>query len=147
MPSVGFDGMGLPDRDYYLVDSESNLRIREAYKDYLGTMLTAAGYTDVEAWADAIYGFETEVARLEWARSVLRMPQLTYNVLSRDELVAMAGDFPIETLLEAGQFADQTRFLAGQLPPTDEEIASLGLTPAQLEMIGGGLPAMAVKSN
>ncbi len=54
----------------------------------------------------------------------------------------MAGDFPIDTLLEAGQFGDQTRFLAGQLPPTEEEVASLGLTPAQLEMIGGGLPAM-----
>ncbi|QZH76004.1 MAG: M13 family metallopeptidase [Erythrobacter sp.] len=140
--SIGFDGMGLPDRDYYLVDSESNLAIREAYLGYLGTLLEAAGYEDPAAAARAIYAFEAQVAELEWARQVLRMPQLTYNVLSREELTEMAGTFPIETLLEAGQFADQTRFLAGQLPPTEEEIATLGLTPAQLEMIGGGLPAM-----
>ena len=29
---IGFDGMGLPDRDYYLVDSESNLEIRAKYR-------------------------------------------------------------------------------------------------------------------
>ncbi|GGD60503.1 M13 family peptidase [Erythrobacter arachoides] len=142
VPSIGFDGMGLPDRDYYLVDSESNLAIREAYKDYLGTMLTAAGYTDVEAWADAIYAFERQVAQAEWGRSVLRMPQLTYNELTPDQLREMAGDFPIDTILETGGFMGQTRFLASQLPPTEEEIAALGLTEAQMGMIGGGLPAM-----
>ncbi|WP_340588402.1 M13 family metallopeptidase [Erythrobacter alti] len=140
--SIGFDGMGLPDRDYYLVDSESNIAIREAYMEYLATMLGAAGYTDPQGAARAVYAFEHDVAKLEWARQMLRMPQLTYNELSRDDLRALSGDFPIDTLLEAGQFSDQTRFLASQLPPTEEEIAALGLTPAQLGMIGGGLPAM-----
>ena len=31
--SIGFDGMGLPDRDYYLVDSDSNIEIRAKYPD------------------------------------------------------------------------------------------------------------------
>ncbi|WP_271079257.1 M13 family metallopeptidase [Aurantiacibacter sp. MUD61] len=140
--SIGFNGMGLPDRDYYLVDSESNLEIRAAYIEYLSTMLEAAGYADGDAAAQAVYAFERNVAELEWARQMLRVPQLTYNVLSRDELVSMAGDFPIEALLEAGQFGEEDRFLASQLPPTDEEIEELGLTQAQLDMIGGGLPAM-----
>src|SRR5690606_23498449 len=46
--SIGFDGMGLPDRDYYLVDSERNLEIRERYKDYLAFVLGKAGYQDAE---------------------------------------------------------------------------------------------------
>ncbi len=140
--SIGFNGMGLPDRDYYLVDSESNLEIREAYMEYLATMLGAAGYDDPAGAAEAVYAFEHKVAELEWARQMLRVPQLTYNVLSRDELREMAGDFPIDALLEAGQFGDQDRFLASQLPPTAEEVEELDLTPAQLDMIGGGLPAM-----
>ena len=45
-------------------------------------------------------------------------------------------------MLEAGGFADQTRFLASTIPPTDEEIAAAGLTEEQIAMIGGGLPAM-----
>ncbi len=140
--SISFNGIGLPDRDYYLVDSESNLAIREAYIEYLATMLAAAGYTDADNAARAVYAFERDVAELEWARQMLRVPQLTYNVLSRDELVALAGDFPIEALLEAGQFGGEDRFLARQLPPTDDEIEALGLTEEQLAMIGGGLPAM-----
>ena len=139
---IGFDGMGLPDRDYYLVDSESNLEIREKYKAFLTTMFDAAGYGDAAGAAQAVYAFEKKVAELEWSRPVLRMPQLTYNVLTPEELSEMAGDFPIAGVLEASQLAGQSRYLARQLPPTDEEIETLGLTEAQLDMIGGGLPAM-----
>ncbi|WP_346773723.1 M13 family metallopeptidase [Altererythrobacter sp. BO-6] len=140
--SIGFDGMGMPDRDYYLVDSESNLKARAAYKTYLATLLGAAGYEDPATAAEAVYAFERKVAELEWARQVLRMPKLTYNELTPDQLAEIAGDFPIQALLEAGRFDDQTRFLVSQLPPTEDEIAELKLTPEQLKMIGGGLPAM-----
>ena len=139
---IGFDGMGLPDRDYYLVDSENNLKIRAAYKDYLATMLGAAGYADPAAAAEAVYAFEAKVAGVEWARQMFRIPQLTYNELTTADLEAMAGDFPIRTVLDANGFAGETRFLSSQIPPTDEEIAALKLTEAQLDMIGGGLPAM-----
>lgn len=140
--NIGFDGMGLPDRDYYLVDSESNLEIREAYKDYLTFVLGKAGYQDARGAAEAVYAFETKVARLEWARQMFRLPQLTYNELTPAELTELAGDFPIATLLEAGQFSDQTRFLAPQIPPTAEEVEALGLTAEQQALIGDGLPGM-----
>ncbi|HAU22610.1 MAG TPA: zinc metalloprotease, partial [Erythrobacter sp.] len=139
---VGFDGMGMPDRDYYLVDSESNQKARAAYKVMLTTLLDAAGYADPTTAAEAVYAFEHKVAELEWARQVLRIPTLTYNELTPEQLNEMAGYFPIQALLRAGKFDDQTRFLARQLPPTDEEIEEIGLTEEQLEMIGGGVPAM-----
>jgi putative endopeptidase len=139
---INFHGMGLPDRDYYLVDSESNLEIREKYKAYLAAMLGAAGYQDAAGAAEAVYAFEKKVAELEWARQILRMPQLTYNELTPEDLSEMAGDFPVDAVLEGAQLTGQTRFLARQIPPTEEEIEALGITPAQLEMIGGGLPAM-----
>ena len=139
---INFDGMGLPDRDYYLVDSEKNLEIRAAYLGYLTTLLDAGGYADPRPAAEAVYAFERDVAELEWARQMLRIPTMTYNELTTAELVEMAGDFPIETLLRTGGFDAQTRFLAPQVPPTAEEIAELGLTEEQQAMIGGGLPAM-----
>ena len=92
--AIGFSGMGLPDRDYYLVDSENNLKVREAYKAFLAKMLDAAGYADPGAAAEAIYAFEHKVAELEWARQVLRIPKLTYNELTPEELAEMAVDFP-----------------------------------------------------
>lgn len=140
--SIGFDGMGLPDRDYYLVDSESNLEIRAKYKEFLATVLGAAGYADPEAAAEAVYDFERQVAEIEWARQIFRKPTLTYNELTMADLEGYAGDFPIKTLLATAKLDGQDRFLAAQIPPTEEEIAEAKLTEAQKGMIGGGLPAM-----
>ena len=139
---LGFDGMGLPDRDYYLVDSETNIEIRAKYKQYLSTVLGAAGYTDPAAAAEAVYAFEHKVAQLEWARQIFRKPTLTYNELTPEDVAEMAGDFPIAAVLESAQLSGQARFLASQIPPTEEEIEEAGLTPDQIAMIGGGLPAM-----
>ena len=140
--SVGFGGMGMPDRDYYLVDSEGNLAIREKYMAFLTAMLAAAGYTDPATAAVSVYAFERQVAELEWDRRMVRNPLLTYNELTRDELLALVPAFPTEALLEAGNFNDVERFLAPQILPTAEEVTQLGLTPEQLAMMGGGLPAM-----
>ena len=60
--SVGFDGMGLPDRDFYLVDNERNHAIQAAYKEYLAFLLGKAGYADPQATAEAVYAFEHKVA-------------------------------------------------------------------------------------
>ncbi len=140
--SVGFDGMGLPDRDYYLVDSARNEEVRAEYRKFLAAMLAQAGYADPAAMAEAVYAFEHKVAEIEWARQALRNRDLTYNKLTRAELDALAPGFPLETVLESAQFADVEQFVVSQLPPTDAEIAELGLTPEYLAGIGGGLPAM-----
>jgi putative endopeptidase len=142
IPSVQFGGMGLPDRDYYLVDSERNLEVRAEYKKYLTFLLGQAGYADPASATDAIYAFEYKVAELEWARQVMRNPELTYNSLSKDDLLALTPEFPLEALLKAGDLDDQPQFLAPQIPPTEDEIEELGLAEEQVGMIGGGLPAM-----
>lgn len=140
--SIGFGGMGLPDRDYYLIDSQKNLEIRAAYKAHLALLLGQAGYADPATAAERVYDFEHKVAVLEWDQRMLRVPALTYNALTRADLLALAPGFPMEQLLAAGQFDDQQNFLARQLPPTEEEIAELGFGEEELAMIGGGLPAM-----
>ncbi|HSG53979.1 MAG TPA: M13-type metalloendopeptidase [Paracoccaceae bacterium] len=140
--AAGFSGMGLPDRDYYLEDSERNLEIRAAYMEFLTFVLGQAGYADPAVAAQIVYDFEHQVAELEWDGQVMRIPELTYNELSRAELAALAPEFPTESMLRASGFGDEERFLAAQLLPTDAEVTELGLTPEQLAMMGGGLPTM-----
>ena len=140
--AVGFDGMGLPDRDYYLVDSERNEEIRARYKQHLSFLLGEAGYEDPSAAAESVYAFERQVAELEWARTAQRNRDLTYNKLSRDELLALAPGFPTELLLSQAGFGAQDQFLVPQIPPSAEEIAQLGLSAEMREGIGGGAPAM-----
>ncbi|WJY19399.1 M13 family metallopeptidase [Alteriqipengyuania flavescens] len=140
---VGFDGMGLPDRDYYLVDNERNTAIRAAYMDYLTFLLDKAGYADAATTAQAVYAFEKQVAMVEWDRTMLRNADLTYNKLTRAELDAATEGFPLATMLNAMDLGDVDAFDVSQMPPTAEEIETLGLTAEDLAKIGGGLPAMA----
>ncbi len=140
--SIGFSGMGLPSRDYYLVDSERNLEIRAAYVEYLTFMLGEAGYADPAFAARQVYDFERRVAELEWDQAMLRIPQLTSTVLTREELISLNPDFPMATMLEAGHFDGEEEFIVPQVPPSAEQVAALGLSEEQLAMMGGGLPAM-----
>ncbi|MFN2099513.1 M13 family metallopeptidase [Altererythrobacter sp. MF3-039] len=140
--SVGFVGMGMSDRDYYLVDSERNLEIRAKYKELLEFMLGKAGYQDPVSAAAAVYAFERKVAELEWDRQFFRNPDLTYNAITRAEFEALSPQFPLAAFLESSEFAQVDKFLIAQIPPTEEEIAKAGLSEAELTQIGGGLPAM-----
>jgi putative endopeptidase len=79
-------GLGLPDRDYYLVDNEKNLDIRAKYKAYLAFLLGKAGYADPPAAAERVYSLEKQFAQLGWDRAVARNPELTTNHLTRAQI-------------------------------------------------------------
>lgn len=140
--TVGFDGTGLPDRDNYLVDNERNREIQAKYKAYLAFLLDQAGYYDAAGMAEQVYAFEHKVAEIEWARTSMRNRDITYNQLTRAELLKLAGDYPLAAQLAASGFAGQRQFLMPQLPPTAAEAKELGLSEQILSGIGGGTPAM-----
>ncbi len=140
--SIGQSGLGLPDRDYFLKDSERNTKALSAYRTYLTTLLGEAGYSDAAAAADSVIALETRLASEHWDRGVGRNRNLTYNKISRDELVAMAGDFPVQAMIKAAGVDGQTSFLASQISPTAEEIEAEGLSAEDLAKLGGGIPAL-----
>ncbi|WP_308517329.1 M13 family metallopeptidase [Sphingomonas flavescens] len=135
-------GLGLPDRDYYLVDSPKNLEIRAKYKEYLAFLLGKAGYADPKTSAERVYDLERQFAEIGWDRALARNPELTTNRVTRAELEQMAGGFPVAAMLNDLQLGTQPSFIVAQVPPTQEEISKLGLTPDQLKKLGGGVPAM-----
>ena len=136
-------GLGLPDRDYYLDESDKGRDIQAKYRDYLAFLLGKAGYADPAATAQQVYAFEDSVARtVSWDRATRRNRDLTYNRLSPAELSAMAGTFPLAGLLKAGGLGNTDRFIVSDLPPGEARIAELGLDEATQAKIGGGTPAM-----
>ncbi len=142
IPTIGFNGMGLPDRDYYLVDNERNAAIRTAYLDYLTFMLDKAGYSEPAQMAEQVYAFEHKVAELEWDRVALRNSELTYNKVSREDLGRYADGFPIDRVLATVGLNEQPYFSIAQIPPDAAEQQALGLDSDAMAGIGGGLPAM-----
>ncbi|MFT3809178.1 MAG: M13 family metallopeptidase [Micropepsaceae bacterium] len=86
-------GLGLPDRDYYLEDTEENLKYREAYKAYIEKMFTLAGIADAKAKAEAVYGLELRIAKIHWPAEETRDALKTYNPYKLDALAAETPDF------------------------------------------------------
>ena len=139
---VAITGIGLPDRDNYLVDNERNREMRAKYVDYLSFLLTKAGHAAPKAAANSVYNLERKMAEVMWDRAIARNPQLTTNRVSHSELMAMAGNFPLQPYLQARGIAPSDTFTVLNVPPTAEEIEAAQLTPAQAAKLGGGYPAM-----
>ena len=91
--TVSQSGLGLPDRDYYLVDNERNTAIRHAYVTYLETLLRLAGTPDAAGQARRVLAFETEVARVQWDRTRNRDRNATYNPTALPALQARTPGF------------------------------------------------------
>ena len=82
-------GISMGDRDYYLLDDEASVKMRNAYKNYISTLFTLAGYSADEAAkaADAVMKFETGIAETSVDRNALRDVHLNYNKMSLKEFV------------------------------------------------------------
>ncbi|RIJ27464.1 M13 family metallopeptidase [Henriciella algicola] len=137
---MSMGGLGLPDREYYLKDDEKSVEIRAKYEELLTFLLGKAGYEDAAAKAADVLALETELAQADWDRAVSRNPEITYNKVTRDELIAIAGDFPLAAALEQLGVSGEEEFLVTEIPPTAEEIASAGLSQEDVNKLGGGMP-------
>jgi putative endopeptidase len=84
--SIGASGLGLPDRSYYLEDSERFVNIRSAYVEHIAEMLAFAGIKDGKARATAILALETKMAEGQWPREKRRNRDLTLNQVKRADL-------------------------------------------------------------
>ncbi len=84
--SMGASGLGLPDRSYYLEDSERFVKIREAYLVHITNMLDFAGIKNAANRAQAILALETQMAEGHWPREKRRNRDLTLNQIKREQL-------------------------------------------------------------
>ena len=135
-------GLGMPDRDYYLVDSEANLKVRAAYMQYLTFLMGKAGYADPAKAAQMVYDLEKAIATEHWDRAIGRNRNITYNKLSKAEMLALGNGFPVETFIKTVGVDGQQEFVVRQLSPTADEIAAEKLTPEQVAKLGTGIPGL-----
>ncbi len=77
---VSQSGLGLPDRDYYLNESDAKLKdARAKYLALMEKMLALAGEKDAALRAGEILVLETALAKAQWSRVENRNPVKTYN--------------------------------------------------------------------
>ena len=103
---VGQGGLGLPDRDYYLDDSNPKfVEARAKYKAHVAKMLTLAGIADAEAKAQRIYDLEHKIAQSHWTRVQQRQFDKLYNPMSHAEMAANMPGFDWHAYLTAAGLA------------------------------------------
>ena len=90
---VGQSGLGLPDRDYYLMQDERMKTVRQAYQDYLARLFTLAELPDPTGAASRVLALESAMATRQWDRVRNRNRDLTYNRMTGAELVAKMPHF------------------------------------------------------
>lgn len=87
-------GLGLPDESYYREDKFAE--IREAYVGYLTRLLELGGHADPAAAAQTVLDLDTRLAQGHWERAETRDVQKTYNLMTLEELRALAPAFDWE---------------------------------------------------
>jgi putative endopeptidase len=73
------DGLGMPNRDYYLKSEAEYVEFRRKYVEYLAKLLTLAGEGEGPARAAKILELETRIATDQWTPVENRDPVKTYN--------------------------------------------------------------------
>jgi len=101
---VGQGGLGLPDRDYYLSETDAKLKaIRAEYLQHIEKMLALAGDKTAAEDARAVLELETALARAQCTKVQNRDPVKTYNKVALAELPTLAPDFDWKSYLAASK--------------------------------------------
>lgn len=83
---MGQDGLGLPNRDYYLKDDEKSIVLREKYLQHVTNIFLLANVDAAQAAAKIVLDIETKLASAQWPKEKLRDPVAVYNKLTWSKL-------------------------------------------------------------
>ncbi len=109
---ISQDGIGLPDRDYYL-QPQFKPQL-DAYRAYVQRVFAGLGAPDPAASAATVVDFEIAVAKVSWAAADRRDVARTNNPMSLAELQAYAPGFPWAPFLKAAGFDPTATLIIGE---------------------------------
>ena len=111
-------GLGMGDRDYYLLDDDATLKVRDAYKQFIGQLFTLTGASPEQADAavNAVMKIETGIAEISFSREDLRDTQKNYNKIKLDEFKAKNNPLDWDVYFESMGLMEIEYLDAKQLP-------------------------------
>ena len=112
--AAGQSGLGLPNRDYYLLQGEKYDAIRKAYRAYVVNIQQMAGIADAEAKADRIIALETALAKVHWEPARQRDIKQIYNPMNRAQLAELAPQLEWPIFLEAAGLGSVPTVIAAE---------------------------------
>ena len=109
-------GLGLPERDYYLGDSDDSKRIRAAYQEHVAKMFELLGDSpkDAAAGAEMVLKIETKLAEASRKPVDLRDREAQYNKMNLKELAALVPNIKWDSYWKALDVQNPEDCIVGQ---------------------------------
>ena len=86
-------GLGLPEREYYLLDDDKSVKLRDQYREHIAKMFELAGFDGGAEAADTILALETRLAEQHMKKEDTRDMVKLYNKIPLDELNDLMPNF------------------------------------------------------
>ena len=110
-------GLGLPDRDYYLNNTDKKLTaVRQAYVQHITRLFTMQGDAQAERHAANVLALETRLAELQWTRVESREALKTYNPRTFAQLAEEAPGLDWSAYLRTAGIAGKATSLVVRQP-------------------------------
>ena len=122
---ISQDGLGMPDRDYYLKQDDALAKIRAQYLQHVERMLALAGDGAAARNAEDIVSLETALAKVQWTKVENRDPQKTYNKVAFAGLPKLAPGFDWNSYLAGAGVEGKADYLVVSQPSYFTELARL----------------------
>ncbi len=115
-PHLSQGGLGLPEREYYLGQTDDFKKIRDAYHQHVEKMLVLLGQSAEQAklGADAVLKIETQLADASRSPVKLRDREAQYNPKSTAELAALTPNLKWNVYFKAIEAPAMTTLIIGQ---------------------------------
>jgi putative endopeptidase len=104
----------MPDREYYLSDSDAMKKVRTAYLAHITALLKLGGIAEAETKASRIMALETKIAQSHASRSESGDIQKGNNVWERADFTAKAPGLDWNAYFAAAGLDKQTTFIVWQ---------------------------------
>ncbi len=111
---ISQSGLSLPDRDYYLEESENMKKYRKQYKNYISQIFSSTGLEEPRKAAESILELETKIARIQWEREENRDPKKTYNLRTIEDLNKNQANIDWQSWLKSLAIEDYDTFVVRQ---------------------------------
>ncbi|MBY0569348.1 MAG: M13 family metallopeptidase [Hyphomonadaceae bacterium] len=115
LPQMTHGGLGLPEREYYRREDARMPALRQGYEAACANMLGLIGQSDAAAKARAIMALETQIAELHWPVADRRERERTYNLLSKEQVRALAPAFPWNAYFTARGLGNANEIVVAEL--------------------------------
>lgn len=124
-------GIELPDREYYLSDSQHMQDLRKQYEAHVAAMLKLAGFSDAEARATRILSLEHAIAEKHWNLADDQDIHKADNPWKQSDFADKAPGLDWAEYFRAAGLENQKKFIVWQPSAIEGESALIGSEPLE----------------